>query len=201
MDRELPELQGFATVWIMPNPLKSRSKALSYWLRHAPEKGGVVLDANGWAAVDVVLSALVQRKLPTDAAMLNRVVNENDKQRFEFSDDGTQIRARQGHSVAVQGRWEPATPPDELFHGTVAAFLESIERDGLSKQKRHYVHLSPDLETAKKVGQRRGQPIILIIDAKSMHEDGVEFFLSSNGVWLVDAMPATRIKRMAPDHT
>ena len=175
--------------WIMSTELKKRSKSLSYWLRHAPEKGGLTLDAQGWAPVDAVLAALEAKRLPTDKALLLRVVEDNDKQRFELSEDGSQIRARQGHSIAVQGAWEVATPPAVLYHGTVEKFLASIETEGLTKRARHHVHLSADLQTASAVGGRRGKPVILLIDAAQMAQDGFEFSLSANGVWLVDAVP------------
>ena len=47
------------------------------------------------------------------------------------------------------------TPPDELFHGTVERFLPSILSEGLNKGRRHHVHLSKDVETARRVGARR----------------------------------------------
>ena len=53
-----------------------------------------------------------------DRPTLDRVVAENDKKRFAFSDDGARIRASQGHSVAVELGQEPQAPPDVLFHGT-----------------------------------------------------------------------------------
>jgi putative RNA 2'-phosphotransferase len=56
---------------------------------------------------------------------------------------------------------------------------------------RHAVHLSPDRETAKRVGSRRGRAIVLPVDAGTMHADGHAFRLSGNGVWLVDAVPAS----------
>ena len=177
--------------------LKSRSKSLSYWLRHAPEKGALVLDERGWADVPSVLSALDAKGLATDRALLTRVVAENDKQRFEFSDDGDRIRARQGHSVAVEGSWQPADPPAVLYHGTVAKFLDAILREGLTRQHRHHVHLSPDIETASRVGERRGKPVILAVDAAAMVAEGAEFALSANGVWLVDAVPPEFIKVMS----
>jgi putative RNA 2'-phosphotransferase len=41
-----------------------------------------------------------------------------------------------------------------------------------------------------KVGRRhKGVLLILIIDARKMHENGYEFFLSKNGVWLTDKVP------------
>ena len=55
---------------------------------------------------------------------------------------------------------------------------------------RQHVHLSVDVETAQKVGSRHGKPIILLIDTKAMAEAGFEFYLSKNGVWLTDVVPA-----------
>ena len=52
--------------------------------------------------------------------------------------------------------------------------------------ERQYVHLSKDIETAKKVGDRRkGKTIILSINTKQMFADNIDFFLSDNNVWLV----------------
>lgn len=183
------------------NDLKKRSKALSYWLRHAPEKGGLTLDAQGWAATDAVLAALAKKNIPTDMALLQRVVAENDKQRFEFSEGRDRIRARQGHSIAVEGSWERADPPAKLYHGTVEKFLDAIMREGLKPQKRHHVHLSPDVATATNVGQRRGKPVILVVDAAAMVAEGCEFSLSSNGVWLAKAVAPQYLSRFTDDQS
>ena len=76
------------------------------------------------------------------------------------------------------------TPPDILYHGTATRFLESIYRDGIKSEARLYVHLSPTVEIAWKVGSRHGTPYVLGIDCKAMAADGIKFFLSNNGVWL-----------------
>jgi putative RNA 2'-phosphotransferase len=43
------------------------------------------------------------------------------------------------------------------------------------------------------VGQRRGKPVILRIDAARMHADGHSFLQSANGVWLTDHVPPAYI--------
>ena len=48
------------------------------------------------------------------------------------------------------------------------------------------MHLSPDEQTAIKVGQRHGNPVILKIKAAAMWQAGEKFYLSANGVWLVE---------------
>jgi putative RNA 2'-phosphotransferase len=166
-----------------------QSKFLSLVLRHQPEKIGIVLDENGWVAVDILLVAMARHGQSLQRADLERIVQENDKKRFAFSDDGLRIRANQGHSVDVDLALSPQVPPEKLFHGTVGKFLDSIFATGLMKGDRHHVHLSPDLETATKVGQRRGKPVILEVAAGDMHREGHAFFLSNNGVWLVDGVP------------
>jgi putative RNA 2'-phosphotransferase len=163
------------------------SKTLSYWLRHAPEAGCITLDSSGWAAVTAVRDALSREGL--DPSMLERVVAENDKQRFEFSADQTHIRARQGHSVEVDSNWPITAPPEHLYHGTVERFLSAIMAEGLRPMKRHHVHLSKDIETATLVGKRRGDPVVLRVAAGKMARGGATFLLSSNGVWLTDTVP------------
>ena len=113
----------------------------------------------------------------------------SDKQRFELSPDGKRIRARQGHSIPVQGDWPIAPPPGMLFHGTSERFLASILKRGLLPAARHHVHLSSTVEIARAVSARRGQSIVLEVAASKMAADGFTFRLSSNGVWLTDHVP------------
>ena len=87
-------------------------------------------------------------------------------------------------------------PPDVLYHGTVERFLASIMAEGLKKGKRHHVHLSRDVETARKVGARRGKPVILQVDTGRMYSQAYKFFLSVNGVWLSDLVPAEFLTKM-----
>jgi len=169
--------------------LKRISKFLSLVLRHEPGKIGIILDENGWTDCRELIDAAARHGKHFDHATLLKVVRENDKQRFALSEDGHRIRANQGHSVKVDLALEPKTPPGHLYHGTVAKYLDAIRETGLRKGERHHVHLSPDLVTATKVGERRGQPVILTIRAAEMSAAGHPYYLSENGVWLTDAVP------------
>ncbi|QUQ71746.1 RNA 2'-phosphotransferase [Kutzneria sp. CA-103260] len=161
------------------------SKRLARHLRHAPEEIGIQLTADGWTEVDPLLAALgISRE------QLDHVVATNDKRRYAFDDTGTRIRASQGHSVPVELNLPAATPPDTLYHGTVARFLDAIMAEGLRPMSRHDVHLSPDVATAIRVGSRRGKAVVLAVDAKALHADGHVFRLSANGVWLTAHVPA-----------
>jgi putative RNA 2'-phosphotransferase len=151
------------------------SRKLSYVLRHRPDSIGITLDTAGWVAGDALLAALAGAGTALTRAELERIVATNDKKRFAFNVDGSMIRAVQGHSTPVTLGHPTAVPPELLYHGTVERFLPDILRDGLKPGARHDVHLSPDEATARRVGARRGQPVILVIQAGTMHRDGYAF--------------------------
>ena len=178
-----------------PAQAKRISKFLSLVLRHQPEKIGLQLDSAGWADVDELLAKVSSQAFALDRTSLEAVVAGNDKQRFAFSEDGRCIRASQGHSIAVELEYQPLEPPEQLYHGTTHRSLDSIRAQGLLKRSRQHVHLSPDRETAEKVGMRHGPPVILTIRAGEMHRAGHRFYCSANGVWLVEAVPSEFIER------
>jgi putative RNA 2'-phosphotransferase len=165
------------------------SKRLSFWLRHRPETGGLSLGASGWTDTAALLAALERAGFGGGESRLHRVVRDSDKQRFGLSEDGARIRARQGHSVTVALGWPEAAPPEFLYHGTTAKALDAIRAEGLKSMARHHVHLSPDEATARKVGARRGAPVILTVRAGAMAAAGRTFYLTANGVWLTDGVP------------
>ncbi len=120
---------------------------------------------------------------------LDVIVTENDKKRFEFSGDKKRIRASQGHSVEVDLKYDPKSPPEILYHGTAARFLDSIKQMGLIKGSRQHVHLSILLQTVLKVGERHGRPVVIPVRAGDMYRAGIRFYLTPNEVWLVDEVP------------
>ena len=172
---------------------KTISKFLSLILRHQPEVIGITLDENGWTDVDELIAKMNAKGHRISFDQLEEVVITNDKQRFAFSEDYNKIRASQGHSVNISLGLDPQEPPAYLYHGTVAKFLDSIRKEGLQRMSRQHLHLSRDRETAVKVGRRRGAPVILNINSGAMHKDGYLFYLSDNGVWLTDHVPAKYI--------
>ncbi|WP_326689305.1 MULTISPECIES: RNA 2'-phosphotransferase [unclassified Streptomyces] len=165
------------------------SKYLARHLRHDPDRIGLVLDAHGWARTDELLAAAAAHNFRFTRAELEEVVAHNDKQRYAFSPDGTRIRANQGHTVDVELDLPALPPPPVLFHGTTPRFLSAIRDEGLRPMTRHAVHLSPDRETAARVGARRGRAVVLTAAAGFMHEEGHTFWRSENGVWLTEAVP------------
>jgi len=176
------------------------SKYLSKHLRHAPDRLGLTLQPGGWVPVDQLLAATRKHGFAIGRDELVHCVESDDKRRYSFDPTGERIRANQGHSVAVDLQLEEREPPETLYHGTVERFLPSILAQGLLRGKRHHVHLSRDVETATRVGARRGAPVILTVDAGRMSRAGRAFYLSVNGVWLTDDVPAEFLSRVsAPD--
>jgi len=176
------------------NQVIKASKLLSRVLRHDPSAIGISLDTQGWANVDELLSKLPKNRRPLNRKQLDYIVETNNKQRFVFSDDGTLIRANQGHSIKIDLGLPPTSPPETLYHGTATRFLDSILEKGLVSRSRQHVHLSDNLETANQVGSRHGKPIILIVQSEIMHRQGHAFYRSENGVWLTDHVPVEFIK-------
>lgn len=172
------------------------SKYLSKHLRHRPGRLGLELEPGGWVGVEELLEACERHNFPVSCAELEEVVERNDKRRFAFDESGTRVRAQQGHSVPVELDLEPVEPPSVLYHGTGERALHAILESGLQKMGRHHAHLSVDAATAKKVGARRGRPVVLEIDAEAMNRDGWVFYRSGNGVWLVDCVPLPYLRRI-----
>ncbi len=164
------------------------SKLLSLVLRHDPDSIGVAMDPAGWVAVADLVAATADRKQPLTGELIERVVATSDKQRFARSPDGLLVRANQGHSIDVDLGLDPIEPPAVLYHGTATRFLASILAEGLRPGERRHVHLSADRATATEVGTRHGRPVVLDVDAGSMHRAGSVFHRSANGVWLTDSV-------------
>ncbi|CAA7196503.1 RNA 2'-phosphotransferase [Chryseobacterium potabilaquae] len=165
---------------------KKLSKFLSLILRHQPELINLTLDENGWAYVEDLKLKSSHNKMYFTLEELDEVVETNNKKRFIFNEDKTKIRANQGHSIDIDLGLKPQKPPEFLYHGTALHNIDSILEKGIERRNRQHVHLSPDKETATKMGMRHGKPIILTIRTGKMFEDGVLFYLSENGVWLTD---------------
>jgi putative RNA 2'-phosphotransferase len=178
--------------------ITSASKFLSLVLRHQPSTAHVMLDSAGWVGVDALLAGCARAGRPISRADLEEIVATSSKKRFEFSADGTRIRASQGHSVEVQLEYAPQEPPETLYHGTATRFLDSIRAQGLLKMARHHVHLSAETRVTMEVGARHGKPVLLAILAGQMHREGHVFHRSTNGVWLVEHVPPQHIRFPEP---
>lgn len=184
----------------MSKKLTQRSKYLCYLLRHKPEDANLTLDEEGWCDL-----AQLFRNTDFTRNEIYEIVDTDSKNRYALDEStyssahATKIRANQGHSTnTVDITFEAVTPPDVLYHGTCeGAFYDIMNAGQIKPMSRQYVHLSEDLDTAKTVGKRHraGSLVVLRINAKAMAADGLEFFRSENGVYLVSAVPAKYISQ------
>lgn len=181
----------------MNEELVRLSKTISHALRHKPEEYGLVLDAEGWVAVDDLLAALRKRSASwrvVGLAEIETIIAQAEKQRFELCEG--KIRAFYGHSTSTRIEREAVTPPAILYHGTTPQAAQAILREGLRSMKRQYVHLSTDEKTARIVGLRRTKkPVILHIAALEAHEQGIKFYPGNQDIWLAEPIPPTFISR------
>jgi len=172
------------------------SRFIAFVLRHHPEEANLALDEYGAAGIEELVAAV--RARPglefITRERIERLVTGQSPPRFEIL--GDRIRARYGHSLAQPVRYEPAEPPDNLFHGTSPETAETILTEGLKPTQRQYVHLSSDTLAARAVGGRHcPEPVILQIDTVSARKAGVRFYPAGPTVWLSDPLPPECITR------
>jgi putative RNA 2'-phosphotransferase len=181
------------------------SKYLSFVLRHNPKAANITLDQEGWTSIDILIRQANKtsgaiRKLGFNRDLLDKVVATDSKKRYSVSSDGKKIRAAQGHSTQeVDITFQPKEPPTILYHGTGRKSEEAIMAEGLKPMSRQYVHLSASLETAVDVGSRHGKPAVFVIQAQKLHQDGHQFFLSDNDVWLTKSIAPEHLTKMVGD--
>ena len=109
------------------------SRKLAYLLRHS-----YLPNHDGWVSINV----LVQEYCFTSQE-LEHIVFEDDKGRFELSEDVSYVRALYGHSIDVDLGLIPSSPPAILYHGTADKYIERIMKEGLKPCKRNYVQHYP----------------------------------------------------------
>jgi putative RNA 2'-phosphotransferase len=175
------------------------SRLLSYLLRHNPLEIDLKMTPDGWVnSSDLIERLRVRKGITITFPDLQELVENDPKKRYTLRDDGC-IRANQGHTIEDVSAISPTPlmPPEILYHGTTEQRWEKIqESDGLSKMKRHHVHLSVDYETALEVAKRHKKetPTVLKIDAFTMFLDHFNFYQADNGVWVVDRVPLDYLK-------
>lgn len=173
------------------------SRFISFVLRHNPDSIKIKIEEDGWTNTKEFIENINKlTKYRIDMELLEKIVKEDNKQRYSFNENKSKIRANQGHSINAKIRFKEVIPPDNLYHGTGDKYVFSILKEGIKKRTRNFVHLSDNIETAFDVGSRHGQPKVLIVNAKEMHKDKYKFFLSENGVYLTEYVPIKYIKQL-----
>lgn len=170
------------------------SKFLSLILRHHPQIIGIDLDQNGWTDVNLLIEKANDYGVNFDFEILRSIVQTNSKNRFAFTDNFKKIRASQGHSIGVDLGYTNQKPSEILYNGTSEKSVQSIFLKGLEKRNRQHVHLSSDIKTAIRVGQRHGNPQIFMVLSHHVFNDKFESFISDSGAWLTDHVPPKYLK-------
>lgn len=101
--------------------LVSRGKQLSFLLRHDKN---YKFDEHGYRTVQDLID-----NYGYSIEELDDIVETNDKKRYEYNEDKSLIRARQGHSVNVNVDLKEMVPPDILYHGTATRFYSDILKE------------------------------------------------------------------------
>ena len=161
------------------------SKFMSKILRHDPLKFGVNLKEDGTCTIRELVDAINSQPNWSDVTPENiaQVVMNCPKQRYTINNG--RIKANYGHSK-TKIQYQSTKPPEFLYHGTNKKVEELILNEGIKPMGRNYVHLSEGVEFATLAGKRRGELVILKIDAKNAYENGVNFFYDDNEVWFSD---------------
>lgn len=166
-----------------------RIPGMSRALRHAPEDYGLSMNEDG-----TVLVKDLANSFGVDINDVLQVVEKDAKGRYELiegNNDDLFIRALHGHSIPVSFEMTIVENPGTLLHGTKVRFLSSILENGLNRGDRNHVHLSSNYSTACQVANRRkGDTVILMIDAARMVNNGATVYLTATGIYLTDHVPA-----------
>ena len=166
---------------------------ISYLLRHQPEAIGLAMDNHGWVSVAELIEKINKAgRYHITKSVLDEIVRTDNKGRFRFSEDGLKIKACQGHSMAwVEPELSIEQPPEYLYHGTTEESWQKIRESGyISRMGRHAVHMQAEEAKAWQSAKRwHRTPVVLKIDAATMHADGTVFGVSDNGVWCAECVP------------
>jgi putative RNA 2'-phosphotransferase len=164
------------------------SKFLSYILRHQPYKFGLQPDEYGFCDLGSVIDVMKSKFPDWDEEKLQNLIKSDAQKRFEIKDD--KIRARYGHSINVKPVGDERDVPGILYHGTARRNVDSILKQGLKPAGRKFVHLSPDIESAIRVGKRHDiKPVILEINVHKAKSQGIKFWTEGKVVLSTEIPP------------
>ena len=178
----------------MKHTLKVKmSRYASYLLRHNHQD--LEMDRQGFVSLERLLDK-IQKRFPVDKKLIVEALEESDRRRFEIVRD--RIRALYGHTIPVELELKEDKTVQKLYHGTTSDAACEILRRGLRPMKRQWVHLSPNIELAVRVGLRRtDNPVILEIDAEAARKSGVIFYRATNAVYLSAHIVPEYVKRVS----
>lgn len=173
------------------------SKSMSYILRHGAIKLGLDMDEKGRVLLSDLLKVPQMRGITESD--IRQVVDTNDKKRFELElvNNDLMIRAVQGHSKEFEtiindeeSLTKITVPLEKCIHGTYKNVLRIIQTDGLRSMSRTHIHFTTGEPGNKEVisGMRSSAEVLIYIDMALAMADGIDFFISNNGVVLTKGL-------------
>ena len=171
-------------------------------LRHNKDKK-IIFDVEGYTNLTNLLTYLGYKDIMIDDIKV--IIDNCQKQRFSLkqsineteleNDNSWYIRANQGHSFSINPNsiFTSITEPEQYqgcFHGTNSKSLEAIQNSGgLSIMNRTHIHIA--ISKDAKSGHRKSCNVFIYIDIVKAVNDGIKFYLSSNGVILTKGVEDT----------
>ncbi|OWF40849.1 uncharacterized protein LOC110463278 [Mizuhopecten yessoensis] len=154
--------------------MESLSRAMVHYLRHDPN---APLDDAASVSVNHILEIF---NINRDT--LDTIINlPTDKQRLFLSPCHNFIRAASGHSnpVRLHLLGSPITNPSSVkngTHGTSKKALPIIQKEGLQKMNRQYIHFAKNKTCLKK-----GSDVIITLDVPKYLRAGMKLYRLDNG--------------------
>lgn len=166
------------------------SRLVALVLRHRPDEVGVSLDSGGFAPLDTLAQGLAaQPGWETISTGDLVALADADPRRYEVRDD--RIRARYGHTIAVEEPGDAGLPPEWLYQGMAPADAVALAEEGLRPVGRQYVHLSTTPQAAAEVGRRHApDAIVVVVLARRAAAAGIEFRRASPALFLTGPVPS-----------
>jgi len=162
-------------------------------LRHKAKEYKLPLTEDGFVTLNDLFALMLRQMSNPDLLNLQTVkciVAEDNKQRMKLVQKNGKwmIRANQGHSIGLNPEklLTPITKIMNCIHGTYINVLPAIQKEGLKRMSRDQIHFTTTLPGKGEVisGMRKSVQVAIFIDMKTAMEDGIKFYLSSNGVIL-----------------
>ena len=136
-------------------PLQRKlAKFIVYVCRHGARDWNLHMDSGGWLEIDAVLTAAKARNevgSMYDRGHIVQVVERASEGRLEIDEQGTHVRALQGHSHVISDdhfqvvTWDDHVPK-WLIHGTDDAAFLKIRHEGISPMTRQHVHMAQSVD-------------------------------------------------------
>jgi putative RNA 2'-phosphotransferase len=178
--------------------LNSLGRIMAGVLRHFPEKLGLAIDGRGWVDISKFVDAIGGSRSGfhwLKNQHIEAIALTDPKGRYQV--DGGMIRATYGHTVDVFLDDLPLADLPKYFYPAAEEEIDMILEGGLNPIDRKQVHLSGSMEKAIEAGKvRTEQPLILKIDGKKAHKDGLKIYHAGHDVYVTERVDAKYLSKV-----